>query len=250
MAPQGPVIAYRAELRALIALWDADRDVRSFQVRADSHHSVPIIIRGLVAHAVDCARAVLVLYESSLPLPAAPVIRVLIEDAVTAGWVLVTPDGWRYFLAGGADQRRKALNALLQDDPTNEQSLARLAELTAMIDDLGRSPQYEIIEQRIASLDGMGQLYQLYRFVTWLSHAGTEVAERYTGPADTAVGVAFRPSASHPTASVLLEVATNSLLQALIAWDCALVDRAHEDELNEIADRLGVRSSWSQGEAT
>ncbi|MGL3199394.1 MULTISPECIES: hypothetical protein [Curtobacterium] len=109
---------------------------------------MPIIILRLVAHAADCNS------------------RVGARDARRVATLL----------AGGADQRRKAVNALLRDDAGNQQSWARLGELTAMIEDLGRSPQHEIIEQRIASLEREEQLYQFYRIVTWLSHAGTEVA--------------------------------------------------------------------------
>jgi hypothetical protein len=107
-------IPYRVVMADLLRIWDARQEDGGTTLRADlSHARTPIIIRGIVAHAVASARGALTLYEQKQQMAALPLVRAVHEDAVTATWLLVADDAWKMFLARGEQQRAVVLRQII-----------------------------------------------------------------------------------------------------------------------------------------
>lgn len=242
------MIDHRALLRRLLDVWDKEEERQTVDLRTDIDFQVSVVVRGLTAHAADCARGVLALYAASQPVAAVPVIRALFEDAITAGWVLVVPDGWKALSSEGSRTRAAVLATLIkgEGDGADSSTKARHQEYADQVATLGPAPgSYRKFDQRLQALDGTDEDYQLYRFLSGLSHAGAETVNLYTAEnPNSGMPVSYRRHASHSMASTLLVAASSSLLHALIAWDMTQVGRPHKDTFDEIAAQLGVRNEW------
>ncbi|NQX34730.1 DUF5677 domain-containing protein [Herbiconiux sp. VKM Ac-2851] len=238
-------IDYRAVLAELTSIWRSHSSERSIEVRSDlGRPTTPVLIRGLAAHAVECGQAILVLYKNSLPLPAVPIVRTLMEDAMTAGWLLVDEDAWRSFVSEAAQKKRTALREVLEMDPDNTPAAERMAESQQLLDDLGM-PSNNKIQQRFRALEGGERLYLMYRAASALSHAESTVVDLYTEvDPRSPVGVVWRDHAAHTNASAWIAVAATHLLFALIAWDSCRLERPDQDRLESIATKLGVRADF------
>jgi hypothetical protein len=233
----------RAVLRELLALWEKQLIFDQITVAADIPPAVPVAVRGLTAHAVDCARGVLMLYEASQPIAALPLVRCVLEDAVTAQWLIAQPNGWKTFISDGATQQMKALREIIQGNPADELSSARLSDLRKLVDEIG-TPSGYTIQQRVQSLEGTDKMYLIYRAASALTHAGSGIVDVYSvSDSNSELGVAFVPYAKHPTASAWLGIAASSLTHALLAWNSLVLVGSETEAVTRIAARLGVRES-------
>ncbi|WP_413601898.1 DUF5677 domain-containing protein [Curtobacterium sp. Curtsp57] len=239
---------HRAVIRHLLAIWATEEDRKEVELRSDLELQVSVLVRGLAAHAADCARGVLTLYEAGQPIAAVPLIRSLMEDSVTAGWVLVVPDGWKAVLSEGSKARARILREAIEADAVGADSTAeaRRQEYEAQARKLGSIPAgYKQFEQRLNALEGTGNMYMLYRYLSALTHAGAETVELYTSESRRSeLGVSYRRFAKHSMAANLIQAAATSLTQALTAWDVTQVGRPHESALRAIATELGVDNEW------
>ncbi|MHC2186911.1 hypothetical protein ACVLV4_002578 [Rathayibacter agropyri] len=243
-SPSTPSVDYRATLAELVAIWDAQADTPTVQIRLLHSGHVPVAVRGLVAHAVDCGRATLTLYNAKQPAPAVPVIRTLMEDAITAHWLLINPEGWKGLMLDGAKNRKTVMGGILNRDPSGDTAADLLAKASAQMDEYSAHGSGWPFEQRARAVTGSDEMYLLYRLASNLSHAGAGVVDLYTGEQpDAALQVAFIPYASHGSAAGWLKVATALLLRALLAWDYVVVGRPLESQLTPVAERLGVSST-------
>ncbi|TCL87845.1 hypothetical protein EDF31_102554 [Curtobacterium sp. PhB142] len=239
---------HRAVIRRLIAIWDAEADRKTVAVRTDIDLQVTVLVRGLTAHAVECAQGVLALYAASHPVAAVPIIRSLMEDSVTAGWVLVVPNGWKDLLSNGSKARAQALRGAMEAKASgaDDDWEVRRKEYEDQVKDLGpASPSFTIFEQRLNAIEGTQGMYLVYRYLSGLTHAGAETVDLYTaGNPNAGLPVSYRRHAAHGMAALLLAHTSMSLLQSLIAWDTTQVGRPHQAELDSIADQLRVGNEW------
>ncbi len=230
-------------LRYLIALWDAQP---GSQVTIESERvHAGLAVYALAAHAVDCGRGVLTLYEAGQPIPAAPVVRLMLEDAVTAGWLTVYPQNFPALVKKGVDERRKLFQDLMKRDDFREWAAPMHAASQAMLDeDLADAGGF-VLDQRMNALEGTDGLYSHYRLLTRHSHAGMGVADLYLTNDDTSpMGVGLRSFGALPEAGGTIGIAAAMLTATLIAWDSSRLDRQWEAELTDLAERMGVRTSW------
>ncbi|WP_146077482.1 DUF5677 domain-containing protein [Rathayibacter rathayi] len=212
-----PPVDYRATLAELVAIWDEQADAQIVQVlRLDSGH-VPVAVRGLAAHAVDCGRATLTLYNAKQPAPAVPVVRTLMEDAIPAHWLLINPEGWKGLMLDGAKNRKTVMAGILNRDPSDDTVTDLLAKASALADEYSAHGSGWLFQQRARAVTGSEEMYLLYRLASNLSHAGVGVVDLYTGgQPDAELQVAIIPYASHGAAAGWLKVATALLLRALL----------------------------------
>jgi hypothetical protein len=174
-----PAVDYRRVLQELIDLWDSELKERTVTVRGDFEHEiVPLAVYSSVAHAVECGKAVLTLYRASLPVPAVPLIRTLIEDSVTAAWLVVAPGAWQAYASAGADERGKTIRRVMKERPEDVVLAERSGEMTSLTEHLG-TPKKWRFEQRAAQLEGADDVYTYYRIASALSHAGFGIADLY-----------------------------------------------------------------------
>lgn len=238
-----PTPDFQLAIKDLIALWERHIREPTVEVRADVHRAMNAAMHSLAAHAVDCSRAVLRLYETDLSLPAAPIVRVLMEDAILMAWLVVKDDGWKSLVNAGADQRIKLLKEAQQHAPDDADLLRQIDHLQELREESGPISGF-LIKQQAEALEGTDTLYMHYRAATGLSHAGTAIIDAYTAIDEQAPsGMAWREQAHHPLAAPLLGDAAGSLARALIAYDLSLPTRLYEVELNALADCIGVARS-------
>ena len=238
---------YRAVVSELLALWDEQIEKSTVTLRLDlAYWATPILVRGLTAHAVDAARAVLTLYRAKQTIAAVPLVRAVMEDALTAVWLLADADAARSFRSDAAMQRARTLREILSrvDDPADVE--AKLRESRSIIEELG-TPSRHLIEQRFRALDGGdGGLYLQYRIMSSLTHAGAGVIDLYSAPDDRApTRAVFRAYGAHPTAAAWMSSTATYLLHALGAWDACQLDHPQAARLRALADRMGLRSEYA-----
>jgi hypothetical protein len=242
-----PRVDSRAVIADLLAIWDADA-MEKATVRTDlANHMTPILIRGLTAHAVDSARAVLTLYRASQPVAAVPIVRAVMEDALTAAWLLAEPDASQSFVSAGAMSRAVALRAILRRGAGEDHAAiaARLEQSRELVEQLG-TPSGHTIEQRFQSPDGGdGGLYLAYRLASQLSHASPSIVDMYIGSDECAPqGVYLRRHAAHDTAAMWITHTATNLLHALTVWDICRAGRPDQAALEAIGDRFGMRTEY------
>jgi hypothetical protein len=240
--PSNPMDS-RATLRYLIQLWETQPRKGDVAIRP-AHQQAALSIWALTFHAVDCARGVLTLFEAGQPIPAVPVVRLLLEDAVTAGWLSVFPDKHRALLRDGVDQRRRLYRELIGKEVVGEFAAEQLAEAEALAELLRDAGGY-VLEQRMRDLKDTDGLYTHYRLLTGQSHAGVGIVDMYvSNDAHSPIGVSLDRFGSLPAASGIIGIAASMLLLAMIAWDSTRSERLWEHELTELAERRGTTTEW------
>jgi hypothetical protein len=235
----------RIVLAELLVIWDSHTRDGQVHLRTDlSHLATGVIIRGLAAHAVECARGALTLYKASQPLAALPLIRAVMEDAITAAWLLGSPDAWKSFLSNGAQKRMVLLNDIVRHDFGGAGAAARMDEMQQLISSLGKISD-ATVESRFHRVDSTGSLYTAYRVASSLTHAGPLLADLYTMEAPgTPLGLAYREHAAFTSTNAWLATAATCLTHAMTVWDSCQTDRPDRERLEAIAERLNVRSSF------
>lgn len=249
MSSDGPIarVDHRAVIAELLGLWESQARDKVI-VRTDLvNQRTPFLIRGLTAHAVDSARAVLMLYRASQPVAAVPIVRAVMEDALTAAWLLAEPGASSSFMSAGIMERATALRKILERGAGEDHAgiAARLEEGAELLKQLG-TPSGHKIEQRFRSLDGGdGGLYLAYRLASQLSHASPSIVDLYLAADERAPqGVVLRPHAAHDTAAMWISFTATNLLHALTVWDICRAGRPDQAQLEAIGDRLGLRTEY------
>ncbi|MCJ1697818.1 DUF5677 domain-containing protein [Rathayibacter caricis] len=201
-----------------------------------------IAVRALVAHAVDCGRAIAVLYEAKQLVAAVPLIRTLMEDATTAAWLLKTPDGWKGFTREGADTRRKLLDNIRSANPDLRVDLVKdeLERAKELLDRLDEFRSEKDFHQRARSVTGTEDLYVLFRMASGVSHAGAGIVNLYTAEDPTSdSGFSWVDAAQYPQSEMWLRVASALLVRALTAWDHVLAGNPLRAGLAPLAKKYG-----------
>jgi hypothetical protein len=235
-------IDYETVMHELLGLWGEGLEADSWEVRADGlHRSVPVIVRGLVAHTVDCGRATTVLYGSGLPAAAMPLIRAMLEDVITAEWIVENKEAWQAFRKANAIQRAGSLKDFISREPGDSFLADRLVALEAIAQE--RTPPGRKIVDRSKTVPGSVPDYELYRIASDLTHSGMGVVNLYTASDPRKEGrIGFHTSANHPQAASWFSTAAWLLLRALTVWDQLLVARPFEDRLRVIATVISGHS--------
>ncbi|AND15248.1 DUF5677 domain-containing protein [Rathayibacter tritici] len=237
-------------LRRLCAIWEernAD-PITAYSTEFDVH--VVVALRALVAHGVDCGRAIATLYEAGQPLAAVPVIRTLMEDAMTGAWLLKTPDGWKGFLREGADTRRKLLGNIRVAKPGLREDLvgAELQRAKELLDQYDTFKDEKDFFQRARSVTGSEDLYLLFRMASGVSHAGVRIVDLYTKEDPTSSsGVGWLEKANYEQADMWMRIASALLVRALVAWNHVLAGNPLEPALAPLAKRLGEAPALTFG---
>lgn len=244
-------VPYRQVIDELLGIWDAHQGAGEVRMRADlSHVATGVLVRGLTAHAIASARGALTLYRASQPVAALPLIRAVMEDAVTAAWLVGTPEGWKSFLSDGAKKRRVILDEILKHEPGSAMAAETRDEMVVLADALGKITD-GTIERRFAVIDPTGALYTTYRIGSTLIHAGPVLVDLYTEEVpNSPMGLGYREHASHTSTNGWLGAAASCLTHALTVWDQCQPARPDQAQLAAIAARLGVRSEFPIAERT
>jgi hypothetical protein len=233
------IASVRRVMETLCDLWD-DAAPGAVDYRGDLDSARAVGIRNHVHHAVRASRAVLQLDLTTTGIELVPLVRLIMECAVTAAWLLLTPGSGHALIREGASQRLKALNTLtkLGEDagPSKEQAEVALAQLED-----AEGPRSFAFEQRCLRLDGGDRLYLTYRVFSAESHSGMGIADFYSVATETSpIGIAFNPAAVSSVRTPTVGIAASMLLMAINADELARAKPTHTTQIGKAAKRLGV----------
>lgn len=229
----------RRVMESLCDLWDnATPGTVAYRGELDSARAVGI--RTHAHHAVRASRAVLQLDLTTTGIELVPLVRLIMECAVTAAWLLLTPGSGHALIREGASQRLKALNTLIQlgedPGPAKEQAEVSLAQLEG-----AEGPRSFAFEQRCQRLNDGDRLYLTYRVFSAESHGGMGIADFYSVAAEASpIGLAFNPEAASTVRTPTVGVAACMLLLAINADELARAKPTHTTQIRKAATRLGV----------
>jgi hypothetical protein len=242
----------RARIDELVELWRRD-PLQSVTASTRDSPAVPLTVFGLTAHAYSLAAAIRVLDEADCGPTIVPLVRQLIECAVTAAWVetygrraalkLIHEDARQRWL-----MFNKFVQAGVKDDGAVEEWLAARTEL----DPDAQTPGARFWE-RCDELQSFTSSYAFYRALSLASHADGMVADLYhrevskSPGSPLGVAITARPQAWAPDG--MLGLALTYLLLASMAWDRLNEDHPSRTRLEQIAAEIGFGLDWSQSAA-
>ncbi|MGN6127533.1 MAG: DUF5677 domain-containing protein, partial [Humibacter sp.] len=106
-----------AELRAfarwLVEQWDRVR-VQPFEMKPEFAQGGGQVIWSYANHVVELMRTVLDLSEQDRMVIALPLIRLMVENAITSIWLYLEPENVRAVIHEGLRQRKAALENVLE----------------------------------------------------------------------------------------------------------------------------------------
>ncbi len=205
----------RAFARWLIEQWDRVR-VRPFEMKPEFARGGGQMIWSYTNHVVELMRTVLALSEQNRLVIALPLIRLMVENAVTSIWLYLEPENVRAVIHEGLRLRKAALENVLETaaegyDQSDVDEVAEEMEEFAQHDlPAGRS-----FEQRCRSIAGGMDVYMSWRVLSSLSHAGMAMGDFYLEEIDQAPGIAFAPDVEAPNHEPWLGTAICMVIAAL-----------------------------------
>jgi len=227
------------EMSALCDLWDNAKP-GTVEYRNELDAARALGVRTHAHHAVRTARAILQLAPTMTGIEIIPLTRLLMECAVTAAWLLLTPGSGQTLIRDGARERLKALAELTKlgekPGPAKEQAEAVLANLED-----AEGPRAFVFKQRCERLRDGDRLYVTYRALSAESHSGIGIADFYTVAVEhSPIGVAFNGFAQSSVRPATIGFAGCMLLLAINADELARARPTHTTQIATAAKRLGV----------
>jgi hypothetical protein len=246
-------------LERLVAVWRDPESLANEVPILDASAERGMFTLGQAEHAVGLSEAVLLLVGEGMLVQTVPLVRMTLECAVTAAWLLVTPESgpaaFKQFARGRAN-----LDIAMEDlaDPAGrvDREKARDAEkarATMKAKAAGKKAPRKLtnIEEegkdfwrRCAALDGNDWAYTYYRLLSEYSHGGAALLEHYGRAVDPTpdnpLGLEYDPAREFEYVEYVLGVQATSLVMVLTAWDDLAPGHALRDRLAEIADNMGA----------
>ncbi len=253
-----PLLRNAHEIRQFIAkllkLWDRDGE-KDFSMKSEFARGNGPMIWSLTNHTVELARTVVDLSAHDRMLVAMPLIRLSIENAMTAVWLLVSPDSAGALMHEGLRQRRAAIEQVVKlgatgfDESSLAAAAAELEEFSGMKSDQGQQ-----LQKRFEAIQGGANIYVSYRIASSLSHAGVILADAYLEEtpitADAPLGIALAPDRRLDADESWLGTEASMLLTAMTACDRIDGRGGKKNQLADAARKLGVSMDFELSTAT
>ena len=196
----------------------------------------------LARHAVETNRAILLLWNQGMQLQAIPLMRALMESAVTASWMTITKDSGLASLHFVATERIKLLNDLQQISSYENDGISQWEEIKKQHSS-SASSEAKQFEQRCNSLEGGEGIYAIYRLLSGLSHPSLNLVESYTKQdIRSEHGFIFTDAHLQKLEETLLAFNTCMLALALAAWGKYEESGALALKVRTLGDRFGIRT--------
>jgi hypothetical protein len=195
-----------------------------------------------VDHSVRLTRAVLALFDRGLYFESIPLIRMILESAVTAAWLAVTPGSGDSSLREATRLRRALFMEISKAsaDPLDSELKSIEADL-AQLEEF-KSAEAAKFENRCLSLEGGRWLYVVYRDLSSYSHAGALLLDHYLQEDPGPLGFAYVQDQDEGRAAVDLAKTVWLLHIALSAWDLVVPNEGRAAALTDVAEQSGFRS--------
>jgi len=196
-----------------------------------------------IDHVANLVDAIAVLESQQMLVQCAPLIRTLMESAVTAAWFAATPGSWDAASLDGIRQRLK-----LARDVDSEQGIPTSPETEDLEQgekDLVEffSTEAETFLGRVQSLQGMGTVYVGYRVLSGYTHAGTPLMDHYLRQDDSAkFGLQYSADFEFADADKCFWSIPPMVHLAVSAWDSIDPDARYRSELEAITRLTSINS--------
>lgn len=223
-------------------MWEAHGD--SVEVPIISGSLLPgMCIQTQVEHAVRLTEAVLLLVKQGLFIQVAPLVRMVMECAVTAAWWTLNPDNVKGSAAEAARMKRLLIQGMSVAAGENYTPHADWEEMAEEFDAY-KTAESQKFEQRCNALQGGTPVYTYYRLLSEVSHGGTAVLEEYLEQVpetkENPYGYAFQRHAPYKFFDNVLAIHVVMLGYAMRAWDNITKDHPDADALDELGTVLGT----------
>ncbi|MBF4563942.1 DUF5677 domain-containing protein [Plantibacter sp. VKM Ac-2876] len=230
------------ELDKLTGLWTKHSD-RPWRVDSTRHGTNVALISAFVSQANSLSAAVVLLYRAGLAFEALPLVRSVMELAVTASWLAVYPDRTPNLLNASAKERKSLLEGIVQRGFDAADALEQIEDTLEYLGDKstgsGRS-----IKSRCDALAGGSEVYLMYRAISSLCHPSNTLADAFTEVVETSVenpwGLVLRGNPENELEVNWLGMNLAMLLRAQIAADMVLERPRHSTQLSRLARRMGL----------
>ena len=176
---------------------------------------------------------------------AVPLIRLLLENMITAVWLYLYPDRARALVHEGLRNRVAAIREIIGHGAAGF-TQETLDEWTGYLDEFGADARQEgrHFEKRCkAIVDGLG-VYTTWRMASSLSHAGMSMIDFYLVEAaksdDNPLGIALNHSATLPSHEAWLGTAACTLLGSMKAYDLISAKGRQKTQIVDGAKRMGI----------
>ena len=234
----------RTFITKLVALWDRDSE-RPFQMTSDYASGSGPVIWSLTNHTVELARTVVELSAADRMLVAMPLVRLIIENAMTIAWLYASPTATKALVHEGLRQRRRAIEHVVSlgaagfDGDSIKKAADEQEEFVGF-----RSSQGSSLEQRFKALEGGDSMYSTYRMASALSHAGLTLADQYLieipKTREYPLGISFAPDRTLDVGDAWLGTSATMLLLAMTTCDRVDESRHQKNQLAEAASKLDL----------
>jgi len=233
----------QASIREIIAslcnVWEKDNSGGA-DFRGELGPARAVAIHTHAHHAVRMARTLLIVDDATEGAETAPIVRLILECAVTAAWLLLTDGSGESMIRKGSEERKKALQEIaglgMDVDLSLQEALAKIDEL----EEAGVSKAW-VFEQHCKALQDGGTVYALYRVLSAESHAGLRIADLYcVADEHNPIGVTFAGDLPDEARVSSLGIAASLLFVAINADEIARARPHRTTQLAKIARKLGV----------
>lgn len=234
----------RRFLVGLIDLWDRDCS-KVFEFKSDYAVTVGPMILSLTHHAVELSKTILELSISQKMFVAIPLIRLVMDNAMTVAWLSVAPQSDGALIHESLRQRRNAVENIIKvgGEGFDESTLKEAADELERFADM-KSPQGQNVEQRFKALVGGEQTYSLYRIASSLSHAGMTLADQYlvemVKSEDAPLGIGFAPDKRVPYSEAWMGTTVSMVVLAMTVCDGISSKGQKKHQLEKARKRLGM----------
>ncbi|WP_133161177.1 hypothetical protein [Microterricola pindariensis] len=155
----------------------------------------------------------MILDDATTGAEVVPVVRMILECAVTAAWLLVAEGSGGAMVMKGSEQRTTALKDIGKRGMDVQESLQEVSDKIDELVGAGVASTGWVFQQRCEALSGGAMIYTLYRVFSAESHAGLRVADLYCVTDDASpIGVAFAADLPDEDRTATLGIAASLLL--------------------------------------
>lgn len=216
--------------------WDK-RAETLVRCRPELDYLQAISIHSLAHRAIRSARGILTLVDAGADVEIMPLVRLTFEAAVTAAWLLLTPNSGLAIMKEDTRKRKALLEDMASTDSAGyRQSTETFEQLKKM-----EMPGSASVEQRCLALEDGRHLYGLYRAASAYCHAGLGLLEHHAvEDSNSDIGMAFVTNPSFTTQENWIGITCCMLLLALNADEQARLKPTRTSQLRQFARRIGV----------
>lgn len=226
----------RAFARKLIVQWDRWQ-MKDLHIKIEFEVGGPILW-SFANHVVNLMRTVLDLSEKDRGIIAIPLIRLMIENAMTGIWLFLEPGNTWSILTEGFQKRKAAINGVIETGGVgfDKSDVEEIDQVLETLDSATLPP----FEQRCADIEGGKVVYVAYRVLSSYCHAGMALGDFYLGETERHIGLERIPDARLQSHEAWLGSAVSMLMISMKLCDNIDYRGGLRRQLDRASKRMGM----------